>query len=235
MPMYNRDDADGIRVVDRWDDGIGWLAHPEEDGRRASHAIRGPDGDVWLFDPLDAPGVDELVAELGEVAGVAVFSNWHARNAGSFARRHDVPVHLPRWMDRIAERVDAPVQRYGHEVGTSGFHVRRCSPLPGWDEAIAYRKSDDTLYVADVLGTAPLFTVGEERLGVYLLRRPFPPRSHFADVQPERIIVGHGEGVFESATEALSDALDNARWRFPTAVAESGGAQLRALFGALRD
>ncbi|WP_423744157.1 hypothetical protein V5735_14470 (plasmid) [Haladaptatus sp. SPP-AMP-3] len=130
MPMYERGDADGIRVIDRWEDGIDWLAHPGEDGHRASHAVRGPDGDVWLFDPLNAPGVDELVAELGEVAGVAVFSNWHARDADSFARRHDVTVHLPRWMDRIAERVDAPVQRYGHEVGSSGFHVRRCSPPP---------------------------------------------------------------------------------------------------------
>jgi hypothetical protein len=36
MPMYERDDVDGVRVIDRWENGIGWLAHPEEDGKRAT-------------------------------------------------------------------------------------------------------------------------------------------------------------------------------------------------------
>ena len=49
-------------MIGRWDGGVGWIAHPEERGRRASHAIRGEDGDVGVFDPLDAPGVDDLLA-----------------------------------------------------------------------------------------------------------------------------------------------------------------------------
>ncbi|WP_227353605.1 hypothetical protein [Haladaptatus salinisoli] len=233
MPIYSRDGATGFRTVDEWDDGVGWMSHPGEDGRRTSHAIRGENGGVWVVDPLDAPGVDDLLAELGEVVGVVVLSNWHARDAGRFARRHGVAVHLPEWMTRVEDRVDARVERYSAEVGDSGFRVRRCDPLPGWHEAIAYRESDGTLYVPDVLGTAPLFTVGAERIGVYLLRRPFPPRRAFVDCAPERILVGHGEGVFEGASAALSDALAGARRRFPRALLESGGAQLRALVGAV--
>jgi hypothetical protein len=65
------------------------VARPPGGGRKASHAVRGPDGGVWLFDPLDAPGVDDLISDLGEMVGVAAFSNWHARDAGAFALRRD--------------------------------------------------------------------------------------------------------------------------------------------------
>lgn len=127
MPMYARHDPETGTVVDRWSDGVSWMAHPEETGRRASHAISGDDG-VWLFDPLDAPGVDDLVADLGDVAGVAVFSNYHARDAGTFAERHDVPVSVPSWVDRVDERVTGPVERFDGELGASGFRVRASNP-----------------------------------------------------------------------------------------------------------
>jgi hypothetical protein len=233
MSMYARSESIECRPIDRFDGGVGWLAHPEEGGQRASHAIRGDDG-VWLIDPLDAPGVDDLLAEVGEVAGVAVLSAYHARDADIFAERYGV-VHVPRWMDRAAERIDAPVERFAWSLGDSGFAVQRYAPFPGWQEAIAYRESDRTLYVPDSLGTASLFTVGTERLGVYLLCRPFPPRSLLCDLEPERILVGHGEGIFEDATTALSDALDGARQRFPKALLASGWTQLRAGVAALGD
>ena len=233
MPTYDRSDPDGYRELDRWDDGVGWMAHPSEAVQRTSHAIRGEDGGVWLFDPLDAPGVDELVADFGEVAGVAVFSNYHARDAGRIAERHGVSVHLPAWLNRVGERVDAPVERYAAKLGDSGFRVRGRGPLPGWRESVAYRPSDGTLYVPDLLGTAPLYTVSDERLGVYLFRRPTPPRRLFAGLDPERVLVGHGPGVFEGAAGALDDALDGARRRFPRALLANGIAQLRAFGGAV--
>lgn len=247
MPAFVRDDPTELRPIDRRDGGVGWLAHPDEPGRRASHAVAGDDrversstgsrtasGDgVWLFDPLDAPGVDDLVADVGEVAGVAVLSNYHARDAGSIAARHGVPVHVPAWLDRAEARVDAPVERFAGRLPGSGFSVRRVSPFPGWVEGVAYRESDGTLYVPDVLGTSPLYTVGEERLGVYVLCRPFPPREPFADLDPERILVGHGTGVFEDAGAALADALAGARRRFPAALVRNGPGQLRTLAEAL--
>ena len=253
MPNYDRRDATGYREIDRWDGGVGWLAHPHETGQRASHAVVADDrversstgsrtqsGDgVWLLDPLDAPGVDDLIAEFGEVVGVAVLSNWHARDAGVFARRHDVRVHLPEWMTRVEGRVDAPVERYAtgpgsRGFGDAGFRVRQCHPLPGWREGIAYRESDGTLYVPESMGTAPAYTVGEERLGLSVIRRPFPPRDRLAGVEPARVLVGHGAGVFEAADEALADALAGARRRFPRALAAHAGTQLRALVEAAR-
>jgi hypothetical protein len=236
MTMYDRDTPTDCRMIDQWDNGVGWIAHPDEEGYRASHAIVGDSGDVWVIDPIDAPEVDELLADLGTggVTGVAVLSNYHARDAGVIADRYDVPVYLPEWMDRVEERIDAPVERYTRILGESGFQVRKCKPFPDYYEAIAYRESDRTLYIPDVLGTASLYTVGDERIGVYLLARLFPPRE-MDDFVPERILVGHGTGIFEDAAAALTDAITGARRRFPNALMTSGRTQLRAVTEAIQD
>lgn len=231
--MYRRDASSGFREIDRWNGGVGWVAHPEEGGVRTSHALVGEAGGVWVIDPLDAPGVEELVAEFGAVEGVAVLSNYHARDAGVFATRHDVAVYVPQWMGRVADRVDAPTERYTKTLGTSGFSVHQCSPLPGWSEGIAYRESDRTLYVPDVMGTSSEVIVGEERIALFLLARLFPPAA-LAQFEPERIMVGHGEGIFEDAAAALDTALTGARRRFPAALRSSGFGQLRALVDAFR-
>jgi hypothetical protein len=210
---------------------MSWLITGET-GRRASHAIACEDG-VWLFDPLNVPGIRDHIAELGEVTGVAVLSNYHTRDAGEFAERYDVPVSVPSWMDRVEERVDASVVRYDGELSGTGFSVRQSSPIPGWKEGVAYREHDRTLYVPDVLGSAPVFTVGDERIGVYLLARAFPPRDVFADIQPDRILFGHGTPIENGAADTLTEALSNARRRFPHALATNGWTQLRALVAAL--
>lgn len=233
MTMYDRGAASDCRVVSRWDGGLSWLPFPDETARRASHAVRGDDG-VWLFDPIDAPNVDDAVAELGSVAGVVVLSAYHARDAGAFAARHDVPVSLPRWLPRVADRVDAPVERFDVEPGDSGFVVREHAPIPGWSEGVAYRRSDATLYVPESLGTAPPYTVADERLGLYLFQRFVVPKF-FLGYEPERVLVGHGDGVFTDATPALADAVTNARRRLPRALVENGRAQVRAAFAAMNE
>lgn len=244
MPTYDRTPATDLEVVDRWDDGVGWLAHPHETGRRASHAVRADDG-AWVIDPLDAPGVDDLLAELGTVAGVAVLGSHHARDAGPIADRHDVAVHVPTWMDRVAERVDAPVERYGTSFGESGFEVQRVEPLGLWQEGVAYRESDGTLYVPDLLGAGPGYTVGDERVGVVLSNRLTPPRDVFEGLTPERILLGHGRGVLTGgdrmdadgdrmdADEVLEDALSGARRRFPRAVVGELWTNVRLMAAAM--
>jgi hypothetical protein len=231
--MYDRGPPTSYEVIDEWADGVGWFAHPAETGQRASHAVVGDDGGVWIFDPLDAPGIDDLLGTLGAVAGVVVLSNYHVRDADAIADRHGVPVYLPAWLSRAATRLDGPTERVTDAIGASGFSVRRCAPLPGWTEAVAYRDSDGTVYVPDVLGTAPPFTVGAERLGVYLLCRLRPPRAAFAGVRPRRLLVGHGSGLFDDAQRALEASLSGARRRFPRALLTSGASQLRALVAAL--
>lgn len=58
---------------------------------RASYAFVFGDG-VWLVDPLVAPDIDGPIRELGSVVAVAVCFSMHARDAGQFASRYDVPV-----------------------------------------------------------------------------------------------------------------------------------------------
>jgi len=229
--MYARGPTDGYREIDRWDDGVGWIAHPEERGKRASHAIRTAEG-VWLFDPLDAPGVDDLLETDGEVAGVLVCSDYHARDAAVFARRHGVPVTVPSWLTHVEGRIDAPIQRVRGEV--AGFELRAVRPLRLWREVLVYRPTDGTLYVPDYLSSHDAFTVGDERIGLPTLSRLRPAKAPFGDVRPERILLGHGEGVFEDAPDALEAALDRGRQRFPRALVSNVPGELRAMLGALR-
>ncbi|TQQ81342.1 hypothetical protein EGH24_09500 [Halonotius terrestris] len=234
MPAYERTAASDLQLIDRWDDGFGWLSHPEETGQRASHAIRADDG-VWVIDPVDAPGLDTHLEELGEVVGVAVFCSYHARDAEAIANRHDVPVYVPRWMDRIPEQVDAPIEQYDSVLGDSGFEIYRYEPLAQWQEAVAYRERDGTLVVPDLLGSSPGYTVGDERVGVVLSHRLFPPSETLGDLDPERILFGHGEGVFEDASAALETALSGARKRFPRALVTQFGTNLRLFAAAITD
>ena len=54
------------RAEPRFEDhelGFSWLPDPGELMQRACHAVRlGPDGEVWIVDPVDVPGLDERIA-----------------------------------------------------------------------------------------------------------------------------------------------------------------------------
>jgi len=230
MPPYGENERT-LSVIDRFEDAVGWLVHPEETLARASHALETEDG-LWVVDPLDAPGLDDLLAEYGEVAGVVVCSSWHARDAGGIATRHDVPVSIPQWIERVPERVDAPVERIGCPIGE--FECRPTTPLPSWQEAILWRERDGTLYVPESMGTAGHFLVGDERLGVSIYRRLLPPRTALADIEPERVLVGHGTGIFEDATDELDAALRTARKRAPRAFAAHAATAIRSLWASRR-
>lgn len=234
MPAYHRSSATDIQIIDRWDNGFGWLAHPGEEGKRASHAISAEDS-VWVIDPVDTPGLDGYLEELGEVTGVTVLSSYHTRDAEIIASRHNVPVYIPQWMNRVADRVDVPIEQYGTTFGNSGFDVYRFEPLSLWQEAIVYRESDGTLIIPDLIGSGPGYTVGKERIGLVLSHRLTPPRDRLGNLEPERILFGHGEGVFEDATTALSTALSGARKRFPRALVTQLGTNLRLLVAAMKD
>lgn len=235
-PPYERTESTEFRVVEEWRSdefrGFGWLAHPTESGQRVSHALQTADG-VWLVDPLDAPAIDDRIADLGEVAGVVVLSDYHSRDAGAFARRHDVPVTVPDWLTRVTERVDAPTERV--VGGFADFSLRQLRPMGAWHECCAYRERDGTLYVADGLSTHDKFRVGDERLAMPTVWRLFPPRETFGDIEPERILCGHGDVVTEDAATALTEALDGARARFPRALLFNLPGELTAMAGAFRD
>ncbi|MFC7073768.1 hypothetical protein ACFQJ7_07790 [Halovenus rubra] len=234
MTMYNRSTAGRARVVGEWSDAVSWISYPDEDGKRASHAIRTDEG-VWILDPLDAPNVDDLVADLGDVAGVAVLSCYHARDADTVARRHDVPVHVPEWMGRIAERLDTPVKRYTLAPGGSetGFHTFLCRPFPGWQEVFLYHDPTETLVIPDSLGTCDQNRIRDERLGLVTLCRLRPPKQ-LRGLNPNRILVGHGEPIDKDAATALDTALDAGPLSFPKAFVEHGPESIRSMLEALR-
>ncbi|WP_231182883.1 hypothetical protein [Haladaptatus sp. DYF46] len=211
MPLKETDSPTEYRVIDRWDGGVGWLAHPEETMGRASHALA-IDGDVWVIDPVDAPGLDDLFAEFGSVAGVVVLLDRHMRDAKEIAQRHDVPLYLPTWVRRSVSGV--PVRRFETTLADTGLRVLRLVDNPAWQEAALYDETNGTLVVPESVGTADYFRTGRERLGVHPMVRLLPPND-LRGLAPERILVGHGPGIFDDAPVILADALDGSRRRYP--------------------
>ncbi len=210
--------ATDVREIDRFDGGVGWIAHPEETMERASHALE-IDGKVWVLDPVDGNGVDDLITELGTVAGVVVMLDRHKRDAGAIAKRYDVPVYLPEWFDGVSESLGAPVTRFGDELADTGLETFVIKNSRFWQEVGLYDPARETLVVPESVGTASYFRAGGERLGVHPMQRLTPPRTTLGGYRPERVLVGHGEGVTEEATTALEAALEGARRGTPRAYA----------------
>jgi hypothetical protein len=233
MPSKVTDEATEFAVIDRWDGGVGWVAHPEETMQRASHALATDEG-VWVVDPVDADGIDDLLAEFGEVRGVVVLSNHHLRDAPAVAARHDVPVYLPTRMTGVAERIDGPVGRIENGATLGEYELLEVahSDSDFWQEFALF--DGETLVCSESVGGAPYFRVGNERLGVMTMRRLSPPRDALGDLEPERVFSGHGAGVQTEATPALRRALRTSRRRFPKALLANGRKQLGTLAAALR-
>lgn len=224
MPMKGRG-RPRLREIDRWDRGVGWIAYPDEAMQRASHALA-TDAGIWIVDPVDAPGVDDLVAELGAVAGVAVLLDRHARDAAAIASRHGVPVSLPSWMTGVASSLDAPVERLGDDLGDTGYELRKVVDNRAWQEAVLYGGADGTLYVPEALGTSAYFRAGDERLGVHPMLRLTPPTT-LAGLSIDRLLVGHGAGIFDDPETAVETAVETSRRRTPRAYLEA----LRGIIG----
>jgi hypothetical protein len=229
MSFYDRAAPESAERVLEWDGGVSWIAHPDEKGQRASHAIETRAG-TWLVDPLDATNLGSVLDPLDEVVGVVVCSSWHARDAGALARRHDVSVHVPAWMSRVTERIDAPVEAYTL-APADAFRVIPCRPFPSFQEAFLVHGG--TLVVPDSLVTVDHWLLDDERLGLPAFRRLQPP-AQLRGLEPERILVGHGPGVTERAPEALETALSGARRSAPRAFAAQTPEMVRALVDALR-
>jgi hypothetical protein len=216
MPMKGSGGSE-LREIDRFEGGVGWIAYPEETMQRASHALVGDDG-VWLVDPVDADDLDDLLAELGEVAGVAVLLDRHGRDASAIAERHGVDVHRPAWMANVDSKIDAPpgvsIRDAGRQLGDSDYRVEKLTDRMGWREAVAFHPDSGTLVVPESLGGSSYFRASGERVGVHPMLRLFPPRA-LAGYDAERLLVGHGEGLLADAAAAVRDAIDGSRRRAP--------------------
>jgi hypothetical protein len=218
MPMKG-DGAGDPREANRWDGGVVWIAYPEEGMQRASVALES-DGDVYLVDPVDVDGVEEIYGDLGTVAGVVVGLDRHKRDAAALANRHDVPVFVPEFMRKsVEDDLQARVEGFRGELPGTDYRAIEVLNNRFWREAALYDPEEGTLVVPEAVGTAEYFLAGGERLGVHPMLRSMPPRRALGDLSPDRVLVGHGVGVEDDATEALRDALAGSRRRMPSLYA----------------
>lgn len=206
-----------LRYVDEFERGFGW--QPEDEFlRRTSHAVLAG-GRVWLTDVVDGDGLDERIAALGEPAGVVQLLDRHERDCAAVATRLGVPLHVTPF----AEVPDAPFV-----------------PLPvvrkkRWREIALWFPEESVVVCADALGSIGWFCAPGERLGVHPLLRLFPPRRALGQLEPEHVLVGHGEGVHGAeAAPALHEALATSRRRLPKVLLSLPRRALRSPRGAGR-
>jgi len=197
------------QLCDETDWGFGWLQ--EERLARCSHALRA-EGRVWLFDPVDLPGIEERIRALGEPAGVIQLLDRHRRDCAALAERLGVPLHVTPF-DGIRGAPFDPVPILRHRF---------------WREVALWWPEERALLCGDALGTVGYFVASGELLGVHPLLRLTPPKalSRFA---PRHVLCGHGEGVHgDGAAPALAEALATARrrllraWRYGWRQAKGG-------------
>ncbi len=87
-----------------------------------------------------------------------------------------------------------------------------------WRESALWWPEKRALVVAEVLGTNRLYTGCTAPFGVHVLLRLKPPNVLGA-FEPERVLVGHGEGIVgPDATNELREALRSSRRRLPGVV-----------------
>jgi hypothetical protein len=193
-----------VRFVDEQEWGIGWIAAEPEFMQRCSHALV-LDGKVWLVDAVDGEGVDEKARELGEPAGVVQLLDRHRRDCATLARRLDVPLHVTP----LALVPDTP------------FRPLQIVRTRLWTEIALWWPERRVLVCGDALGTAPYYVTSNERLAVNPLLRLLPPQR-LGGLEPAHILVGHGEGIHDRASDALEEALATSSRRIPRWFATQG-------------
>ncbi|MGZ8794477.1 MAG: hypothetical protein ACXW0F_07540 [Gaiellaceae bacterium] len=189
-----------LRFCDEFDAGFGWTV--DEFMQRSSHALV-EDGRVWVIDPVDGDGVEERIRAAGMPAGVLQLLDRHNRDCTAIAARLGVRHHV---------------------VPQGSLGPFACIALKNsrsWNEVALWWPDRRVLVCADVLGTAPYFRAGRERLAVHPLLRLRPPRGQLGALQPDVILCGHGEGVLGDADAALREALSTSRQRIPGQVASA--------------
>jgi hypothetical protein len=183
--------------VDELEWGFGWIAPEPAFLRRCSHALA-VDGRVWVLDPVWDEEALRRVEELGEPAGVVQQLDRHGRDCARVAERLGVPLHV------------VP----GRPPATAPFEVLPVLRNRFWREVALWCPGSGALVVAEAVGTAQYYRAPGERLAVSPVLRLMPPRT-LLQVEPEHVLVGHGEGVHEDAAVALRDAVTKARARTP--------------------
>ncbi|MFB6362113.1 MAG: hypothetical protein ABEH59_12440 [Halobacteriales archaeon] len=214
--MMSSTQDDGAPQIVEWADGVTWIAEPGKPIQRASHALLGDDG-VWIVDPVDVEEIHAEIDALGDVAGVTVLIDRHKRDASAFARRYDVPVYVPTVLGDALDDAGVPVETFEGGLGRSGYRSRPVVSNRIWREAALVSHGGKTVVVPEALGRNDFCRAPDERVGVHPGLRLWPPRQQLGDLDPERLLVGHGPPLGEDAGAAIQDTLAGARRRAPRA------------------
>lgn len=183
--------------------GLTWVV--EEPMERAFHALV-DDGRVWLVDPLDGPEMADAEG-LGEPAAVLQLLDRHNRDCAEIAARLGVP-HL----------------KVPDSIPGSPFEAIAAVRVPHWRETALWWPAKKALVVAEALAANEMHTGGEQRVGMHLFLRPWPPRS-LRGYEPEHLLLGHGNGVHGAEAAAdLETAYARARRDLPRVLLGLPGA-----------
>ena len=149
-----------------------------------------------------------------------------------FAARYGVPVYVPQrlaWV--LVRQSQARLVRVANRLPESPLRlvdVSGAGVLGWWREYAVWWPDHRALVCGDALGTASYFVRPGERLAVHPLRRLSPPAVLLSPgLAPERIFVGHGQGVAGGAAEALAHAIGTARPELAAAWRHAMGATWR--------
>jgi hypothetical protein len=176
-------------------DGFGWIA--DEAMTRTSHALAAR-GAVWFVDALDWPPAIDRALTLGEPAGVIQLLDRHNRDCAALASRLGV------------QHFVVPDELPGSPFTPTPLVRRRW-----WRESALWWPETRTLVVAEALATNRVNTAGKAPIAVQIVLRLTPPRA-LGQFEPDRILVGHGEGLAGPNTAAaLGEALRTSRRGLP--------------------
>jgi hypothetical protein len=185
-------------------DAISWSFDAGSAVTRNSTAVA-VDGGCLLVDPVDGPGLDDLIATLGDVVGVCTLLDRHRRDAAKIASRLGCPQLVP-----------STLAGSGEPLVVAGVQERAILAAPGWNESALWLPERRLLVSADALGTTRYFlSTPNESVGVHPLLRLRPPVGAFRGLDPVAIAVGHGAPVVEAASAALERAIATARSGLP--------------------
>jgi hypothetical protein len=177
--------------------GLTWVV--DDPLLRASHALV-HEGRVWFVDPVDAPEAMDRAAALGEPAGVLQLFVAHPRDGAAIAQRLNIPHHvLPDVLP------DTPFSVIDLDLGP-------------WKERALWWPETNGLVIAESIGTATHYAIGNGPAGTHFLRRLLPP-TRLKPFLPEHLLVGHGKPIHGGdAAAALLDALNRSRRELPLFV-----------------